>query len=120
MPSITRGTLQVLIVTSLIAVCVLSSAFEPFDHWDKFPQSGHDIVLSIVAFLAMLGMVLLAVPALVVLLVLKFVDLARPCLPAGFASLVRSNVGLLEPTPSAFCGFSADQVRDGLVSDVGG
>jgi hypothetical protein len=42
----------------LVCITVLSPAFETIDRWDCFPQSGSDIVLSLVCLVASVGVIL--------------------------------------------------------------
>ena len=48
-----RRLLATVVLILLLAVCVFGPLFETVDHWDQFPQTGNDIVLSIVLAVAL-------------------------------------------------------------------
>lgn len=58
MPSMRERFAQ-LAVALLVIVLLLAPLFETIDRWDGFPQSGNDIVLTVLAALAVFGFVVL-------------------------------------------------------------
>ena len=53
-----RTRLVQLAVVLLLVVYLCAPLFELVDHWDHFPQSGHDIVLTILGVALCLGIAL--------------------------------------------------------------
>ncbi len=49
-----------LVILLLLTVFLLAPVYEHFDHWDGFPRSGDDTVLSLVAIVTFCGVVLIA------------------------------------------------------------
>ncbi len=47
-------------VLLLLAIFLLAPVYECFDHWDKFPRSGNDTVLNLIAAVTFCGVVLVA------------------------------------------------------------
>ena len=60
-----RRLLATVVLILLLAVCMFGPLFETVDHWDQFPQSGNDIVLTIVFVLVLLALCLCATLQLV-------------------------------------------------------
>jgi formate hydrogenlyase subunit 4 len=58
MPSMRERFAQLALVL-LVIVLLLAPLFETIDRWDGFPQSGNDIVLTVLAALAVFGFVVL-------------------------------------------------------------
>src|SRR5436309_2237949 len=50
--------LACLTVVLLLCISLFGPAFETVDHWDNFPQSGDDIVLSLICLVACVGAML--------------------------------------------------------------
>ena len=48
------------VITLIVAICLLAPIFEHFDHWDNFPRSETDIVLTLTAALLAAGLALAA------------------------------------------------------------
>ena len=55
----------IVVLVLLVAVYISGPLFETVDHWDQFPQSGNDIVLSIVLALTLFALCLCATLKLV-------------------------------------------------------
>lgn len=53
-----RTRLVQLAVVLLVVVYLYAPLFESVDHWDHFPQSGHDIVLTVLGIALCLGIAL--------------------------------------------------------------
>src|SRR5215471_7296589 len=45
-----------------LLVCLLGPVFEHFDRWDNFPQSGQDIILTLVACCIAFALLLICTP----------------------------------------------------------
>lgn len=69
-----RRLLATVVLILLLAVCMFGPLFETVDHWDQFPQSGNDIVLSIVLAVALLAFCLCTTLRLVWLFASIFPD----------------------------------------------
>ncbi len=55
-----RRNLLISIVVFLLLMSLCSPILEQFDHWDLFPQSGDDTILSVISILAFLGLVFIS------------------------------------------------------------
>ena len=55
-----RHVLTIAALVLLVAVCISGPLFEAFDHWDQFPQSGNDTLLTIVLVLTLFALCLCA------------------------------------------------------------
>jgi hypothetical protein len=50
-----RRRLAWILLFSMLAIFIAGPLFEHFDHWDNFPQSGNDILLTVIAVLVCLA-----------------------------------------------------------------
>jgi type VI protein secretion system component VasK len=55
-----RRVLVMVVLVLIVTVHISGPLFETVDHWDQFPQSGNDIVLSIVLALTLFALCLCA------------------------------------------------------------
>lgn len=67
-----------IVVLLLLTIFLVAPVYEHFDHWDGFPRSGDDTVLSLVAVVTFCGVILVAAHSLFrVFLERKWVKLER-------------------------------------------
>jgi hypothetical protein len=91
-----------LVVLVLLTIFLLAPVYEHFDHWDGFPRSGDDTVLSLVAIVTLCGIVLVATRSLFRLFLLRrWVKLERWILPPVLFALQICSVADESP-PSSF------------------
>lgn len=50
-----RRKIAVIVLVLVVAIFLAGPVFEHFDRWDHFPQSGNDILLTLVAVVVCLG-----------------------------------------------------------------